>query len=610
MHKKAIEEKNLLAFYSERKQHYEILADIEKKWLRRISWLRLFVFIVFIFFAVKVFGENGILFFFPAMLSFTAFIVLVMQSIKRTSNEAHYRSLLKLNINEIRAQNYDFSEFDEGLEFNNKDHAFVFDLDIFGAGSLFQYINRSFSKSGRSKLASYFSDLLSKKEKIYSRQEAIKDLSARFEWMQNFQALCIQLEENDFEKAILKDWLRDKSPIFKSSLFPFLAFLLPAISFVLIGLSVFRIIAFDEIWYLLLFPLIVAGLVIKKTQSFQRDVSASLRVLSDYRKLFEHIEREEFDSVLLGELKSELFNNSIPASRIIHKLAKILDALDARNNMLAGVLLNALLLWDIHCLIRFGKWKRKYAKDVFNWLESLSEFDALSSMGTFSFNHPDYSFPMVSEQPVWEFESLGHPLIKKDLKVDNDLLLSVEGEIIIVTGPNMAGKSTFLRTVGVNMVLFQIGAPVCASGFVSFPSKLFTSMRTTDSLQNNESYFLSELKRLKLLLDLVSEKEPVFFLLDEILKGTNSKDKTSGSQAVISRLVDLRGTGLIATHDLTLSKMEKEFPGKVFNKCFEAEIVGDKLKFDYKIINGVSRNMNATFLMRKMGIIEEKDTSL
>jgi len=603
MDKKGVKEKNLFTFYSERKQHYTNLADIEKKWLRRIAWLRLFVFIVFIFFTIKIFGENGILFFFPAMLFFTGFIVLVMQSIKRTSKKLHYRNLLKLNINEIKAQNFDFNEFEEGLEFNNRDHAFVFDLDIFGPGSLFQYINRSFSQSGRLKLAAYFSNLLNKKGKIYNRQDAIKDLSARFEWTQNFQALCMQLKENDFERAILKEWLSDKSPIFKSLLFPFLAFLLPAISLGLIGLSIFGIIAFEEMWYLLLIPLVVVGMVIKKTQSFQRDVSASLRVLSDYRKLFEHIEKEEFDSALLQKLKKELFHNSIPASRIIQKLAKILDALDARNNMLAGVLLNALLLWDIHCLMRFGKWKRKYAKDVFRWLESLSEFDALSSLGTFSFNHPDYSFPQVSDQPAWEFKSLGHPLLKEDQRIDNDLLLSVGGELIIVTGPNMAGKSTFLRAVGVNMVLFQMGAPVCASKFISFPSKLFTSMRTTDSLQNNESYFFSELKRLKSLLDLVLEKVPVFFLLDEILKGTNSKDKTSGSQAVITRLVDLRGTGLIATHDLTLSRMEKEFPGKVFNKCFEAEIIGDKLKFDYKLINGVSRNMNATFLMKKMGII-------
>ena len=607
MHKKTIEERNLLTFYSERKQHYTNLADIEKKWLRRIAWLRLFVFIVFIFFSVKIFGEKGILFFFPAMLFFSGFIVLVMQSVKRASKGKHYRSLLKLNTSELKAQNYDFSEFDGGLEYNNRDHAFVFDLDIFGPGSLFQYLNRSFSQSGRDKLAAYFSNLLNKKEIIYGRQDAIKDLSTRFDWIQNFQALCMQLEENDFDRAILKDWLRDESPIFKNMLFSFLAYIFPVISIGLIGLSIFGVVAFEEIWYLLFIPLVVVGLVIKKTQSFQRDVSASLRVLSDYRKLFEHIEKEKFNSDLLQKVKKELFHNSIPASKIIQKLAKILDALDARNNMLAGVLLNALLLWDIHCLIRFGKWKRKYAKDVFSWLESLSEFDALSSLGTFSFNHPDYSFPLVSNQPTWEFESLGHPLIKRDQRVDNDLLLSEAGEVSIVTGPNMAGKSTFLRAIGVNMVLFQMGAPVCASKFVSFPSKLFTSMRTTDSLQNNESYFFSELKRLKSLLDLVLEKEPVFFLLDEILKGTNSKDKTSGSRAVITRLVDLKGTGLIATHDLTLSRIEKEFPGKVFNKCFEAEIVGDKLKFDYKLTNGVSRNMNATFLMKKMGIIEDNN---
>ncbi|MEA1898859.1 MAG: hypothetical protein U9N53_14465 [Bacteroidota bacterium] len=603
MDKKVPEEKNLFTFYSERKDLFLALAEFEKKWLRRISWLRLFVFIVFIFFSVKSFGEKGIIFIFPALLFLSLFIVLIKHSIKRASKELHYRNLLKLNADELKALNHDYSEFDDGLEFSDRDHEYVFDLDIYGPGSLFQYLNRSFSQAGRIRLAAFFSDLLNAKEKIYSRQEAVKDLSARFGWIQNFQALCMQLKENDFESTILKEWLRDKSPIFNNILFPFLAYLLPAISIGLIGLSVFGIVAFEEIWYLLLIPLVVVGLVIKKTQSFQRDVSASLRVLSDYRKLFEHIEKEEFDSALLQKLKNELFHNSIPASRIIQELAKILDAFDTRNNMIVGVLLNAILLWDIHCLISFGKWRRKYAKDVFRWLESLSEFDALSSLGTFSFNHPDYSFPRVSEQPAWEFESLGHPLIKDDIRVNNDLMLSVQGEIFIVTGPNMAGKSTFLRAVGVNMVLSQMGAPVCASKFVSFPSKLFTSMRTTDSLQNNESYFFSELKRLKFLLDLILEKQAVFFLLDEILKGTNSKDKTSGSRAVITRLVDLEASGLIATHDLTLSRMEEDFTGKVFNKCFEAKIVGDKLKFDYKLINGVSRNMNATFLMRKMGII-------
>jgi len=605
MYKNTIGGKNLFTFYSERLEYYTSLVDIEKKWLKRISWLRLFVFIVFIFFTIKIFGERGIVFIFPVVLSFGGFIILIIQSIKHSSREEHFRNLLKLNSDELKAQNHDYSEFNDGMEFSDRDHAFVFDLDIFGPGSLFQYINRSYSQSGRRKLASYFSDSLDNKEKIYGRQGAIEDIASCINWMQNFQALCLQLDENDFDSNILKEWLRDESPIFKSRVFHYLAYLLPVTSIGLIGLSIFGIVAFEEIWSLLFIPLVIVGLVFKKTQSFQREVTASLKVLGNYRKLFEHIERKDFNSELLQGLKDKLFQDSIPASRVIHKLAKLLDAFDTRNNMIAGVLLNAILLWDIQCLIRFGKWRRMYARDVFRWLESLSEFDALTSIGTYRFNHPDYSFPLISEQPAWDFKSLGHPLIKETMRVDNDLFLSEEGELIIVTGPNMAGKSTFLRAVGVNMVLFQMGAPVCASKFVSFPSRLFTSMRTTDSLQNNESYFFSELKRLKSLFDIASEEKPVFLLLDEILKGTNSKDKTSGSQAVIARLVDIKGTGLIATHDLALGRMEKAFPGKVFNKCFEADIVGEKLKFDYKLVNGVSRNMNATFLMKKMGIIED-----
>ena len=350
--------------------------------------------------------------------------------------------------------------------------------------------------------------------------------------------------------------------------------------------------------------LIIVGTLLKKTQYFQNKVSDTLKVLKNHNSLIKQIEELDFGSELLKQKKEMLYFEEESASMVINKLSNILDAFDSRSNVFVGVVLNALLLWDIHCVMRFDRWRRKYADHIPKWLEVLSDFDAYSSLGSYAFNHPDFTFPEISDSSKWEFREMGHPLIPKNVRVDNDFTISKKGEINIVTGPNMAGKSTFLRAIGVNLILAHIGLPVCAREFIFKSVFLFSSMRTTDSLQNNESYFFSELKRLKSLLDIVVSQKNVFFLLDEILKGTNSIDKTLGSKNVISRLVKLEGTGLIATHDLTLGELENEFKGLVFNKCFDSTIINDQLVFDYTLHDGITQNMNASFLMKKMGITE------
>ena len=265
--------------------------------------------------------------------------------------------------------------------------------------------------------------------------------------------------------------------------------------------------------------------------------------------------------------------------------------------------MNYFFLWDILQSRRLDRWRGIYKDYLEKWFETLSCFDALNSLACFSFNNPGFIFPEpVDTAFVLKAEDCGHPLILEDSRINNPIGLEGWKQFIIVTGANMAGKSTYLRTVAVNFILAMTGAPVCASKFVFSPAEIFTSIRTRDNLLQNESYFFAELKRLKAIIDELDSGTQLFIILDEILKGTNSKDKQMGSLALLKQLIRYNATGLIATHDLSLGSLIEEFPENIRNKRFEVEIENDNLVFDYTLKDGISRNLNATFLMKKMGI--------
>ena len=256
-------------------------------------------------------------------------------------------------------------------------------------------------------------------------------------------------------------------------------------------------------------------------------------------------------------------------------------------------------------LIKLEKWRNRNKQLIPVWFEVIGEFDALNSLAGFAFNNPDYTFPEVSDkpEPVIKLDNAGHPLIEYENRVTNSFEIESQGKLTIITGANMAGKSTFLRTVGINHLLALTGAPVCAEKAVFSVMGLFSSMRTTDSLRKNESYFYAELKRLKELKERLINGEKILFILDEILKGTNSEDKHKGSVKFLKKIIDLQSTGLIATHDKALGALENEFPEQIVNKCFEIIIDGKKIHFDYKLRDGITQKMNAELLMEQMGIL-------
>jgi DNA mismatch repair ATPase MutS len=320
------------------------------------------------------------------------------------------------------------------------------------------------------------------------------------------------------------------------------------------------------------------------------------------------IENSNFKSVYLTDIQKQLVTEEgkIP-SKAIHQLSVILNYMDSNLNILVSIILNGLFMFNLHLLLKAEKWKKQNQENVPNWFGSIATFDALSSLSNFAYNNPDFVYPeLVSGDFEFSAVNIGHPLIDAEERVVNNIEIKGWNQFAIITGANMSGKSTFLRTIGANYILAMVGAPVCASKLSFYPIQIHSSIRTSDSLVKHESYFYAELKRLKQIIDELESGKKKLILLDEILKGTNSKDKQAGSIALIEQLLHYKSVGLFATHDLMLGELATRFPEQVNNLCFEIQIENDKMLIDYKLHAGVCKNLNATYLMKNMGILFNK----
>lgn len=354
------------------------------------------------------------------------------------------------------------------------------------------------------------------------------------------------------------------------------------------------------LWFV--FGMTITGKYLSKINLLYKLSSKSGKAFNQISLLLSEIEKSNFKSELLEKERKKIETSDKKASIILKDFSKALDAFDQRNNMLFGFFANGLLLWDLKQSFRIEKWITNYARNVEEWFDVIAFFDAQNSLANYVFNSPNYSFPSINnnDNEIINAENLGHPLLKKLDRIDNNFSIT-KNDFFIITGANMAGKSTFLRTISLSIVMANIGLPICATKSNYNPIKLITSMRNSDSLIDNESYFFSELKRLKFIVDQV-KTDNYFIILDEILKGTNSKDKAIGSKKFVEQLVSSNATGIIATHDLSLCTIEEELK-QVKNYYFDAEIKDNELYFDYLFKKGVCKNMNASFLLKKMKII-------
>ena len=317
--------------------------------------------------------------------------------------------------------------------------------------------------------------------------------------------------------------------------------------------------------------------------------------------MLKEMETSTFKTARLKALKESILVEDATASLRLKELAYLLNQLESVLNGMAFLLFSGTISYHLHMLRKVYLWKDTYANQLPEWLEAIAQFEMLSSLANFKFNNPAFAFPAISEQAEMSFKDLGHPLVKDSVRVDNDIHFN-EHRFMILTGSNMSGKSTFLRSIGVNTILACAGAPVCATEATIFPFKVLVSMRVADSLAESESYFYAEVKRLKQITEQLSS-DHCLVLLDEILRGTNSDDKRNGTLEVIRRMVRENAYGMIATHDLEICKETENHPSVLANKCFEVEIKDDELYFDFKLRSGICVNQSATFLMKKNGII-------
>ncbi|MEA3504990.1 MAG: hypothetical protein U9R32_07320 [Bacteroidota bacterium] len=542
---------------------------------------------------------------FVAAIAFTVFIVIFIFSIVKQTKYRNRMSYLNAKHNfvekELDALDGDVSSFYDGKQYSNGSHEYSGDLDLFGKKSLFQFINRAVTNKGRVLFSDWLKNPTTEKENIIQRQKAISELSEKASWIVDYYATA-GTDIDDKKTGQIMSWLKQPS-FFLDKKTKIISNIITLITFILFGFTVFGYVStIAFVMYLFLVPLGYSSLKVKKVNDLHQQVSKTEENLQLYSKLIKKIEEEEFGSDILAQLKNNLSSENGNASQSINKLAKLSSAFDNRLNIFVGIIINAFLLWDIRLSGKLELWKERHCDNFPKWMETLNTFDAYNGLGLFAFNNPAFIYPKINNSVIIDAEEVGHIFISEKNRVGNTIDIKSQKQFRIITGANMAGKSTYLRTIGTNLLLAMTGVPVCATKFDFSPIKIFTSMRTDDSLQSDESYFYAELKRLKQMIDMLNSGEQLFIILDEILKGTNSKDKQKGSFALVKQLITMNAVGLIATHDLALGNLMDEFPDNIKNKCFEVDTIDDKLKFTYLIRDGVAHNMNATYLMRKMGI--------
>ena len=534
-----------------------------------------------------------------ALLLLVVYAVVRHFDISNMRKTEHLESLRAYYIKETEALDGNYSSFDDGNRYADSAHPFSFDLDLFGIGSLFQRVCRCVTPGGKKALANTLSVLPNDKKIILQRQEAVSELTEmeewRAEWNSNVASDVPSVDLSEWETPSLES--QDSSSSRQRP--PVIAYL-AIIGFIAsVVLAVIGIVpsSVPTMW-----AVAQLGVVVAITNRPLRRISQSgenlLRALRGYIPLVELVDNASFKSSLMLSLSSQLQGDD-DAMEAFRELRRILDGYDRRGNLLGMVLFNILFLSDYFLVRRYHRWRARYAARVGQWLDSISEIDSLVSMSTFRFGHPETVMPVITDGDtvVYDARALWHPFLGAEA-VSNDFTIG-HRNYYIITGANMAGKSTFLRAIGINYILAMSGMPVFASEMTVGVFNLFTSMRTTDDLQHGISYFNAELLRLKQLLQSISDNPPcTLIILDEILKGTNSLDKLNGSRMFLEAVSKMPVSGVIATHDLELSHMA-DGSDRFHNYCFEIEL-GESVTYNYKITPGVAKNQNATYLLQRI----------
>lgn len=579
--------------FEQRIEHFGREVDVLQSRYNRFSWLRLVIFLVFLgAFGFFVYTRNGTLSVILLVVFPLPFGWLINKHGNIKTQLRLKKALKRINEEELLRLKNQILEFNEGKNFINKNHAFSYDLDLFGRNSLFQLVNHCQTVHGYNSLAKKFTHFESASQ-FQEKQEAIQELEQELDWRQHFEAVG-KINKSKKDGGTNQEWHKPPSDFKKQS---------PAVYLLsLLGLVTVIAVAFFDAHFLWLIGLMsLNGVVLKKSLSLSeeltKDTSYNVKSVKSYLQLLMVLESRTFKSQYLRNKQQPLFEGNLSARTALKRLKYLLDFYHARSNMFYGIL-NLVFVFDFYLIYLTSKWYQNYSDLTEPWLHAIGEFEALSSLAAFAYSHPEYSYACVAKETL-AVEALGHPLIPSNERVNNNFDLKNKGAVAIITGSNMSGKSTFQRTIGINLVLANCGTRICAKSFVFDFFSLYTSMRTTDNLEEHVSSFYAELQRIENLIQRAENGEFIFYMLDELLKGTNSADRHKGAKALIRQLQHYRTMGIVSTHDLELAQLEDS---KTKNYSFNSRIEKNKLIFNYQLTEGVCRSFNASQLMSNIGI--------
>jgi hypothetical protein len=582
--------------------------DALGKQLNQISLSRLGLFIAEMIFVACIiaWGFNWI--YAVLMVATVAFFIVQIKKQGKVQGELDYaKKLLWVYQNEENIILNRNNGYDDGENYESELHPYASDLDVFGPLSLYDFINRCKTVKGMDLLATHLNST-SERSVILARQEAIKELSEHIDDTFHFRA---RLQNHQpAQLAGVEEKLSRDLPVqlkFTESRFirGYVA-VAPFLLFALLGAGAI----WGGTWWnafglSALFNAAFIFFNLKHINPVYYGFSGSAELLKSYAGSIAWTEKITWKSTYIKSFFST-GSDSKPVSTEITELAAIIQAFDARLNMIVGMFLNLFFLWDLRCAIRLDKWYKGSSAHILKGLERISQFEELISFATLHYNEPQWNFPLITNRYHLNALELGHPLIDEHKRIANDYALNIAPTVDVVTGSNMAGKSTFLRTVGVNMVLAFSGAPVCAKSLSLSIFQVLSYMRIKDSLNDQTSTFKAELNRLKMILEVTSTAPNAFVLIDEMLRGTNSRDKFLGSQVFIEKMIAQQTTALFATHDLALSEMEEDYPQQVRNYHFDIQITESEMQFDYKLKHGACKTFNAAILLKQIGLSTEK----
>lgn len=594
--------------YSNKLRNYGKLIEEQNKSVKTLQYLRLLIFVVG--FSVTVYTfiiKNYIISGGVCIVSLIAFIYLVNEYNKETMKRKHSIALKEVNEKSIKRLSSEWREFqDDGSEFKDDKHNYSGDLDIFGNGSLFQYINTAKTFMGRKALKNRLIDPLKSSLDIKETQNAIIELATDLDWRQQFEAEGMIITDKSVDPEELYKWSEEREELYTKNWFIIFIRVLPVVT-ILLNLLAFstQLISYKVPCIAVLIQLIILAIGVKKRSTAFASIYKYKNNINIYYEMIKLLSRKNFNNEYLKNLKNNLGKpGGEYAVTAFEKLFRICDKISERNNIYF-IIVNVFLLWDYQCMIELEKWRSKSGKNLKKWLNVIGQFEALNSISIIAHDNPDWVMPdILDEKFKIKAEWMGHPLLGKE-RVCNNISMEKPRNILLITGSNMSGKSTFLRTIGINLVLSYIGSSVCAKKFQCSLMEIYTCMRISDNLGNSISSFYAEILRIKMIVESVKENKNVFFLLDELFKGTNSIDRHAGAIALLKQLGKQGASGLVSTHDLELCDLEQQYP-KIKNYYFQEHYINNELKFDYKIREGVSNTRNALYLIKLAGIDIDK----